>query len=273
MAFFLLPRKRQRTQPVSRQVTPKQEAFLPNKNLRNRCIGSPDPEADLTRRRPYKRVYVCTYCDKKGHTKDYCYLRKRYNNTPRNYNSRQQSAVRFVDSPKPSGSTSALFKRLKLDMTSDSETEESCLMISSIKKINEPCYVKVVIDKRNFTMEIDSGSAETVISEEFFKRAFNNFELYNCNKRLVVIDGKRLKVLGKFNVCAQLNGVEALVHVVVLQCGNEFIPLMGRTWLDIFCVGWRKSFTKVADPEETIHLLKEEHIVQDITKCDLLAIS
>lgn len=138
-------------------------------------------------------------------------------------------------------------------------------MISSINKINEPCYVKVTVEKRKLTMEVDCGSAESVISEDLFLRNFRNVTVDECSKKLVVIDGKRLNVFGKAVVEVQLGNNTKQLNLIILRCENDFVPLMGRTWLDVFYTGWRNTFRRpVAQPEQ-INALKDEEVVDEIT--------
>lgn len=159
----------------------------------------------------------------------YCYKLK--NKSPRKF----KSTVKFVDSPKPSETgTLGLFKRLKEDMQTDFEEDLPCLMISAVNKISEPCYVDLQIDNKRLTMEVDCGSAESVISEHSFLRNFTNLSVKSYNKRLVVIDGKKLKVLGKVEVSVQLGDISGKLYIIILRSENDFVPLMGRTWLDIF---------------------------------------
>lgn len=87
-----------------------------------------------------------------------------------------------------------------LDSDSDYDDGMPCLMISSVNKINDPCYVEVLINRKRLTMEIDCGSAESVIPEELYLQNFKNCELQHCNKKLVVFDGNKLKVVGKIYV-------------------------------------------------------------------------
>ncbi|XP_055595112.1 uncharacterized protein LOC129745792 [Uranotaenia lowii] len=136
------------------------------------------------------------------------------------------------------------------------------MMISSVHKINEPCYVDTIIERKRMKMEIDCGSAESVISEQQFNRNFGHLKVKSCNKRLVVIDGKRLNILGKTDVNVQLNGNQQKLSLVILQCSNDFVPLLGRTWLDVFYTGWRKTFTKPSN--DSVHAVKEEEAMDDI---------
>ncbi|XP_055537917.1 uncharacterized protein LOC129725767 [Wyeomyia smithii] len=199
--------------------------------------------------------------------KKYCYKLK--GKSPhKNYRS-----VKFVDSPKPStSSTSYLFKRfneeIKNKSHADSESEEDesmkCMLISSINKINEPCYVEATIEKKRLTMEVDCGSAETDISEDLFLRNFENVTVEGCNKKLVVIDGKKLKVLGKAKVDVRLGSSTKHLYMIILRCENDFIPLMGRTWLDVFYYGWRNTFSRPIIQQKQVNTLKDDNVIEVI---------
>lgn len=207
------------------------------------------------------REFLCSYCKKKGHIRKYCY--KLRNNSPR----KPKSSVKFVDSPKPKlsePSTSGLFKRLKEDMQTDSEDESPCLLISAVNKINTPCYVDLKIQNKRITMEIDCGSAESVISESLFLRNFKSIPVKACNKNLVVIDGKKLKVLGKVEVSVQLGESYGKLSLVILRCENDFVPLMGRTWLDIFYAGWRDVFVRPTTTTDYIKAINDDDKVTDL---------
>ena len=181
--------------------------------------------------------------------------------------SKERSSVNYIQSPKPSkASSSGLFKRLKADLeNTDSEDDSPCMMISAVNKINEPCYVEVLADRRRLTMEIDCGSAESVISESLFLRNFSAHSLKPCNKKLVVIDGKRLAILGKVFVPVQVGDINAQeLSLVVLQCDNDFVPLMGRTWLDVFYKGRRNTFARPTTSTERINALTEDETIDDV---------
>ncbi|XP_062714970.1 uncharacterized protein LOC134291352 isoform X2 [Aedes albopictus] len=209
-----------------------------------------------------KPVYLCSFCRKTGHTRKFCY--RLHGKSP----SKSKASVKFIDSPKPSSSSknSGLFKRLKKDSDNDSDYSDGmpCLMISSVNKISDPCYVEVLINRKRLTMEIDCGSAESVISEELYLRNFASCELQRCNKKLVVIDGNKLKVVGKICVDVQLAGNRKQLTMVVLRCNNDFIPLVGRTWLDEFYSGWRNTFTNPPLTVGNIDVADEQTVIDEV---------
>lgn len=209
-----------------------------------------------------KKKFLCSFCHKAGHTKKFCYRLKR--KSPR----KSRQFVNFIDSPKPSTSNSSdLFKRLKVDLNkSDTDDEDiHCMMVSARSKTNAPCYVEAMIDKKRLSMEVDCGSAESVVSESLFLRNFRKCHLEKCNRKLYVIDGNRLNILGKAKVSVELNGILSDQYLIVLQGANDFVPLMGRSWLDVFFEGWRRTFV---DPIMPIHRINA--VMEDVTREEVI---
>ncbi|XP_055630853.1 uncharacterized protein LOC129771338 [Toxorhynchites rutilus septentrionalis] len=112
-------------------------------------------------------------------------------------------------------------------------------------------------------MEIDSGSAVSVISEANCRRYFKGIPMCSSSRQLVVVDGARLKILGEIYVQVELNGRVAQQKLVVLKCSNIFVPLIGRSWLDCFFPGWRSCFTNTA----LVNSLNEKTGIDDIVEC------
>ncbi|XP_062714403.1 uncharacterized protein LOC109416611 [Aedes albopictus] len=125
-----------------------------------------------------KPSYLCSFCKKRGHTRKFCYKLNGRGN--------QHAEIKFLDAPKQTtaGSSSGNFKRENSErMDDDDEDDLPCMMISSVNRINEACHVNVLVDKIALTMEVDCGSAETVISEELFSKQFKHSKLLSCNKK------------------------------------------------------------------------------------------
>ncbi|EAT45690.1 AAEL003068-PA [Aedes aegypti] len=88
--------------------------------------------------------------------------------------SRSRSKERRIQIP----STSDYFKRLREDpKDDDSESEENCMKITSVNRRNEPCFVKPIVEQVEMRMEVDCGSAVSVIEERDFLDYFGNLSL------------------------------------------------------------------------------------------------
>lgn len=74
------------------------------------------------------------------------------------------------------------FDRMKL-RDSSAESDISCMKISCVNNIGEPCLVEVTVENKTLTMEIDTGSAVAVISEYLYKKLFQHIPISTCKKR------------------------------------------------------------------------------------------
>lgn len=94
------------------------------------------------------------------------------------------------------------FKRSGGQDSSGEETDGmECLMISAVNKLNEPCMIKAKVQNCLLKMEIDSGSAVSVISEADCKKFFNGIPMRSSSRQLIVVDCSIEKSRG-FCFCA-----------------------------------------------------------------------
>lgn len=139
--------------------------------------------------------FVCQFCKRRGHIQKNCYR----------YIDSQKNSVKFVKEERPekdeqsTGDVHDYFKRLRVEYDSDTEEEGDypCLMISSIKKISKPCLIEANIEGQSCQMEVDSGSAVSVMSKLEFKKQFRDVKLKNSARKLIVINGSNLEILRK----------------------------------------------------------------------------
>ena len=121
------------------------------------------------------------------------------------------------------------------------------ICISSIKQINEPCFVQPVVEQVQIRMEVDCGSAVSVIDERDFRDYFGHLPLYRYDNKLIVVDGANLEVSGYARVSVNLNGVFGQhLELIILKnakFSRRIVPLFGRKWLDVFFPAWRDSFS------------------------------
>ncbi|XP_062534321.1 uncharacterized protein LOC134203459 [Armigeres subalbatus] len=177
-----------------------------------------------------------------------------------------KKSVKFVDSPaaKPKLTEYQKSLRRRLNRSISDDDKMDCMLISSIGKINEPCFRTVLVEGVRVDMEIDCGAAVSVVSRETYEGEFADIPLQKCTKKLAVINGSRLVVEGQIPVTVELNVRRKVVNLVVLRCGSSFTPLLGRDWLDIFFPEWRKTFGSGANLNQLSLPTSEERVVEDI---------
>lgn len=220
-----------------------------NHDLRNRLNDSRSSSRSRSesRKRGYQ-PYYCTYCRRKGHTRKYCYDLKHHKPSVKSV---------VVETKKPD--LSDRFKRATL---SDSEEEMDVLMVSASRRSSTPCLIDAIVGGKNLQMEIDSGSAVSVLCRQTYEKKFKNYPISTCRMKLAVVDGAHLMVVGQFDVSVKLNGQRRTVQLVVLESKKIFTPLFGRDWLDVFFSAWRDAFQPVSVNYTTV--TREVTVEEDI---------
>lgn len=115
------------------------------------------------------------------------------------------------------------------------------------------------VRRKKITFEIDSGAVVTVMSLRDFLFYFKEKSLIReSDLTLSVASGQKLKVVGQaeMQVTKNINTpVKILPIVVVRECIPK--PLLGRNWLDILDLSWRKSLLPVNMVQENNSLFDE----------------
>lgn len=165
---------------------------------------------------PSSRKFFCTHCRRSCHTRKYCF------DLPEN-----KRAVKFLDEavPKPK----SVNRRLVSYRDEENDFDDmTCLMISSVKRLSEPCLRNVYVDGKLLEMEVDCGAAVSVINSIVYEKMFKHIPLMRCDRKLAVINGSRLNVEGQISVEVVFNGVTRNVKLIVLRCSSVFAPFLGR---------------------------------------------
>ena len=88
--------------------------------------------------------------------------------------------------------------------------------------------VNPIVNGQSITMELDTGSAVSIIPASIFKDIFNDLELQPTKIQLRTYSGQQLRTLGKAKVDVQINGQRAQDDLYVVDTSGP--PLFGRTW-------------------------------------------
>ncbi|XP_065093852.1 uncharacterized protein K02A2.6-like [Ochlerotatus camptorhynchus] len=108
------------------------------------------------------------------------------------------------------------------------------MMISASRRFNEPCLVDVTVEGVHLNMEIDCGTAVSVISLSTYTKYFKHIQTTICNSRLVVVNGQQLNIFGKVSVNVKVNNMQQQVSLIILDGARSFVPLFGRNWRETF---------------------------------------
>lgn len=180
--------------------------------------------------------FVCYYCGKRGHVIKKCF---------KYINDQRKPSVKFADAKEPEENLEDMFDRIKTNLEDSSEDESGelyCMMVNSNTSLNEPCLTNVLIEGKKVKMEVDCGSSVTLMGKQLYDRMFD-MPIGKFSKKLVVVNGENLAIKGKVRVEVVLNGLIKHLDLIILDSNNDFLPLLGRDWLDDFFPQWRKAFS------------------------------
>ena len=109
------------------------------------------------------------------------------------------------------------------------------------KQASKPLQVEVVINGQPLSMELDTGAAVTLVSEETFQSKWSNVTLQPSTARLHTYSGEPLPVVGQAEVKVQYGEQELRLPLIVV--GGKGPSLFGRDWLTRIQLDWKKIHT------------------------------
>ena len=104
-------------------------------------------------------------------------------------------------------------------------------------KSSKAIIVKPYVDGVPFSMELDTGSAVSVISQEDYVKYFPGKSLNNSRVILKTYSGEEIIPKGVMNVSVKYNNQKENVELFVPKGGP---PLFGREWLRHFQLNWKE---------------------------------
>ena len=102
----------------------------------------------------------------------------------------------------------------------------------------KPLEVQVSIQGKEVTMELDTGAAVSLVSEETFNSRWSGHQIQPTSIRLKTYSGEQIKVLGQATVEIKYENQKICLPLVVVEGRGP--SLFGRDWLAHFQLNWRK---------------------------------
>ena len=98
--------------------------------------------------------------------------------------------------------------------------------------------VKMEINGEMLMMEIDTGAAVSLISEDTYRKKFSKLQLTASAVRLATYTTQRIEVCGEIRVRVRLGDQEKHCRLVVVA--GKGPSLLGRDWLQTFRIQWHQ---------------------------------
>ena len=171
------------------------------------------------------RTAQCHKCGKIGHIKRMCQSKK----TPR--------VATQTRSIKPTQNKNSQPVRAVQNETTE-QTEEYPLHNVESPAATKPLLIEVMINDQLLSMEVDTGSAVTLVSEHTFKNKFPNTTLQPSSVKLRTYSNESLQVVGQIEAKVQYEKQEAKLPLIVVEGNGP--SLFGRDWLAQIFLDWKK---------------------------------
>lgn len=119
--------------------------------------------------------------------------------------------------------------------------------LNSFTDTRPPELIKIKINHVSFDAEVDTGACVSVLSSIDYLKHFNNLKLEKCDdKTFTAANGTSCKTMGRIKVI--LND-QIETQALILKTEKPFVPLVGRTWLDLLKPNWRVFFNSPVESQ------------------------
>lgn len=122
------------------------------------------------------------------------------------------------------------------------EAEEPELEMFSVYNVagksKQAFTANFTVDKKTVNMEIDTGAAVSIISQELYDASFSHLPLEGAKVKLKTYTGENIPVLGQFTARVAYDDQKVTLPLIVVQGAGP--PLCGRNWLQTIRLDWKR---------------------------------
>ncbi|XP_061152316.1 uncharacterized protein K02A2.6-like [Syngnathus typhle] len=161
-----------------------------------------------------------------------------------------------------------LHKVAQTDSDSSSEEELACLGLCATEENDgDVIWLTPKINGVPLKMELDTGSALSIISFNDYKKMFPDTKLSRTSVKLKTYTGEKVAPLGKLKVKVKYRNQKCNLELFVLKEGG--VPLFGRRWLRQIKLNWHEiksmhiASKQLTDMKLTEILDKHAHVFSE----------
>ena len=116
---------------------------------------------------------------------------------------------------------------------------------------SKPIFVDVKVNGEPLTMEVDTGAAVTVISDETCKSRFPDVPMRKSSVVLRTYTGQQMRVLGEMEVKVEYKDQEKSLCIIIVSGNGP--SLLGRNWLKYIRLDWAQIAAVKAEQTSIAH--------------------
>ena len=179
----------------------------------------------------YNRSKICYRCARTGHSPSACRFKKEHCHACNKIGHIKQACKATSTSGK------APVKAVQLVTQITNGAAESEYPLFTVKTSNvAPIMISVEINGKEIHMELDTGAAVLLVSEDTFNQHWPELDLQDSNARLKTYSGECLEILGSVDVRVKYGEQQVTLPVVVVK--GKGPSLFGRNWLEQVKLNW-----------------------------------
>ncbi|KAL7834774.1 hypothetical protein SRHO_G00290210 [Serrasalmus rhombeus] len=186
----------------------------------------------------------CRRCGNKGHIEHACKTKKETSKKHNHKKSIARPQRKSVNKVEQSQS-----------FVCDSSEEEISLNILTVAGESRGYWAPPLIEGQTVRMEIDTGAAVSIVSENVYKNTLKHLSLKPANIKLKTYTGEQVPVQGVVDVTVQLNKQTAKLPLYVVK--GDYPSLLGRAWLDKITLDWPAIRMMVKEEAGLIDILNK----------------
>ena len=204
---------------VSSRMTPSQAVLKPGTAC-YRCGRSSHHAAECK----FKDV-ICHTCGKREHIAKVCRSKEKFRNTKQPVTGSHPKQANLVQLKQPD------------DSTDESDIDFPVLKVGSEARSAHPITVDMVVNGKTLSMELDTGAAVSIISEQTRRSTFPDTPLRKSTSVLRTYTGEPMTVVGEMEV--QVNYGAQSHNLLLLVVAGKGPSLVGRDWLQHIQLNWK----------------------------------
>lgn len=140
---------------------------------------------------------------------------------------------------------------LKKSQINSLSEEDNVLLINTITPGKNKIMITPTIDEQSIEMELDTGSAVSIISEDIYQQTFGKTQLDKPHSVLKSYSGDVIPQAGTKRVKVSYNGQEKDLTLHIVKGGGP--SLFGRDWLFHIKLDWENIVSVNSVSNDTIH--------------------
>ena len=152
---------------------------------------------------------------------------------------------------------------MEVDSPMSTTEEQSGLGLCTLKSKGQGgsgFQVQLLLEGKPVSMEVDTGSAVSIVSKVEYKKWFKHLKLQSTQFHLKTYSGESLSLLGEVRVAVKYQTQEIQITLVVAQ-GKKPV-LLGRDWLEKLYLDWSTIFKVSHVPAVEDILVKYEALFE-----------